>query len=184
MRLIVSSRTYQLDSATAAGNRTDTRFYSHFYPRRLGAEVLLDAVCQATESPEQFPGYPVGIRAVQVPDPALSSYFLGLFGRSQRVTACACERVGEVTLPQLLHLQNGIVVDKTRAHTGRLARLLRENRSDDQIVDDLFLATVSRLPKSDERQNIRKAMKSVPRDVGLEDLFWTLLNSKEFSFNH
>src|SRR5262249_22011782 len=105
MRVILNSRTYQLAAATKPGNETDSRFYSHFYARRLPAEVLLDALSQSTGVPETFPGYPVGIRAVQLPDPTLKSYFLALFGKSERVTACACERSGEVTMPQLLHLQ-------------------------------------------------------------------------------
>src|SRR5262249_37764828 len=107
MRLILNSRAYQLDSATLRGNEQDHSFYSHYYPRRLPAEVLLDAVCQATGVPESFTGYPLGTRAIQLPDPGTASYFLTLFGRSDRVTACACERSDDVTLPQLLHLRNG-----------------------------------------------------------------------------
>src|SRR5262249_38493456 len=122
MRVILNSRTYQLAAATRPGNESDARFYSHFYARRLPAEVLLDAISQTTGVPETFQGYPVGIRAVQLPDPTLKSYFLSLFGKSERVTACACERMGEVTMPQLLHLQNGdSVVRKLNAGDGRLA---------------------------------------------------------------
>jgi hypothetical protein len=129
MRLILNSRTYQLASATRPTNETDARFYSHYYARRLPAEVLLDAISQATGVPDRFPGYPVGLRAVQLPDPGLNSYFLSLFGRSERVTACACERNGEVTMPQLLHLQNGEeVVQKVRSADGRLAKWLSWTR--------------------------------------------------------
>src|SRR4030095_10120848 len=92
MRLILNTRAYQLSSATLEANQTDTRFYSHYYARRLPAEVLLDAISTATGVPERFDGYPVGVRAVQVPDPGSASYFLRAFGRSERVTACACER--------------------------------------------------------------------------------------------
>ena len=99
-RTILLSRSYQLSSATRPGNEADARFYSHYYARRLPAEVLLDALCDATGVPERFDGYPVGVRAVQVPDPGSVSYFLKAFGRSDRVTACACERTGDVTLPQ------------------------------------------------------------------------------------
>ena len=116
MRVILNSRTYQLASATRPATQTDSRFYSHYYARRLPAEVLLDAISQATGVPDRFPGYPVGVRAVQLPDPGVNSYFLSLFGRSERVTACACERSGDVTMPQLLHLQNGeTVVQKIRS---------------------------------------------------------------------
>ncbi|HUR45371.1 MAG TPA: DUF1549 and DUF1553 domain-containing protein, partial [Candidatus Saccharimonadales bacterium] len=92
MRLILNSRTYQLSSATLAGNKTERRFYSHYYARRLPAEVLLDAMSQSIGVPDKFDGYPQGVRAIQLAEPGVSSYFLTLFGRSDRVTACACER--------------------------------------------------------------------------------------------
>src|SRR5690606_37810844 len=91
-RLIMTSRVYQLSAETRESNSLDTKFYSHFYARRLPAEVLLDAICEATGEPESFPGYPLGVRAIQIPDPSPDSYFLELFGRSERTTACACER--------------------------------------------------------------------------------------------
>jgi hypothetical protein len=186
MRLILNSRTYQLSSATRPGNETDRRFYSHYYARRLPAEVLLDALCQSTGVPEVFAGYPVGLRAVQMPDPALKSYFLSLFGRSERVTACACERNGEVTMPQLLHLQNGDDVQrKIAAPEGRLARLLQAKTNDAQVIDELFLATLSRLPSPTERAAVAKELAGGGgREIVFRDLFWALLNSKEFSFNH
>jgi hypothetical protein len=94
MRLILTSRAYQLDAATLPENETDAKFYSHYNARRLPAEVMLDAIAAATDLPDQFPGYPVGVRATQLPDPGVASYFLTLFGRSERVTACACDRQG------------------------------------------------------------------------------------------
>jgi hypothetical protein len=186
MRLILTSRTYSLASATRPGNRTDTRFYSHYYARRLPAEVLLDALSQATGVPDRFPGYPLGLRAGQLPDPTLKSYFLSLFGRSERVTACACERNGEVTMPQLLHLQNGeSVVQKVRSPDGRLARLLREKKDDAAIVEELFLATLSRPPSTEVMASVRRAVaEGGDREEVFRDLFWALLNSKEFAFTH
>jgi hypothetical protein len=186
MRLILNSRTYQLASTTRPGNKTDAKFYSHYYARRLPAEVLLDALSQSTGVPDQFPGYPVGLRAGQLPDPGLSSYFLSLFGRSERVTACACERNGEVTMPQLLHLQNGVsVVQKIRSGDGRLAQLLKVKKTDAEIIEELFLATLSRLPSEKEGNAIRQALADgSSRDEVYRDAFWALLNSKEFSFNH
>jgi hypothetical protein len=125
MRLIMNSRTYQLSAATRESNFRDTRFYSHYYARLLPAEVLLDAICQTTGSPEQFAGYPLGVRAIQVPDPGVESYFLTLFGRSERTTACACERKAEVTLPQLLHLQNSEdLYRKMKSPDGAFAKLI------------------------------------------------------------
>lgn len=186
MRVILRSRTYQLSAATRPGNVTDTRFHSHYYARRLPAEVLLDAIASASGVPDRFPDYPAGTRAAQLPDPTLPSYFLTLFGRSERVTACACERNGEVTMPQLLHLQNGEgIVAKMRDNDGRLAKRLREKTSDAALVDELFLATLSRLPTADQRERVQRALAGGDdRAEVYRDLFWALLNSKEFAFNH
>lgn len=186
MRLVLNSRTYQLSSTTRATNETDPRFYSHYYARRLPAEVMLDAISQATGVPDRFPGYPVGLRAVQLPDPGLNSYFLSLFGRSERVTACACERNGEVTMPQLLHLQNGeSVVQKTRSADGRLAKWLKEMNDPDRVMDEMCLTTVSRLPTEDERRAVKALLaQGDPKEEVFRDLFWALLNSKTFAFNH
>jgi hypothetical protein len=127
----------------------------------------------------------VGTRAVQLPEPGVASYFLTLFGRSDRVTACACERNGEVTLPQVLHLQNSDdVLKKIRSSEGRLAALLKQE-DDGKLVEELFLATVARLPRASELAAIQKARASGDaRDEVYRDLFWALLNSKEFAFNH
>ncbi len=186
MRLLLNSRAYQLSSTTRLMNEKDTRFYSHYYARRLSAEVLLDALARSTGVADEFPGYPVGVRAVQIPDPSLKSYFLSLFGRSERLTACACERTGEVTMPQLLHLQNGdSVVRKVSAAGGRLAALLKSGKTDAQVVEELFLATLSRLPTAAEVGAVRAALaEGDPREVALRDVYWALLNSKEFAFNH
>jgi hypothetical protein len=186
MRTILNSRTYQLSAATTPGNAADTKFYSHYYARRLPAEVLLDAVCQSTGVPESFPGYPVGIRALQLPDPGVRSYFLALFGRSERVTACACERNGEVTLPQLLHITNGQgLSDRIRSGEGRLAGWLKAGLSNENIIEELFLATLSRLPRANEQAVINDALaRSDNREEALRDVFWALLNTKEYSFNH
>jgi hypothetical protein len=186
MRTILNSRTYQLASGTSPKNETDTRFYSHYYARRLPAEVLLDALASATGVPDEFPGYPGGIRAGQLPDPTLKNYFLTTFGRSERVTACACERNGEVTLPQLLHLMNGpSVVDKVRHGEGRLAKLLRDKPSAAKVVEELFLATLSRKPTALEVEKVTKTLADAENpEEGYRDLFWALLNAKEFSFNH
>jgi hypothetical protein len=184
IRVILNSETYQLSSATLPGNEGDRRFYSHYYARRLGSEALADAICQATGAPDNFPGYPVGVRAITVPDPGVNSYFLSLFGRSERVTACACERKGDVTLPQLLHLQNGEeIAQKIRSGDGRLALLLKE-QDNAKIADELFCLALGRPASAKEREAVEKSLKSGPRDEVFQDLFWALLNTKEFAFNH
>jgi hypothetical protein len=185
MRLILNSRTYQLSAATRPGNETDQRFYSHYFARRLPAEVMLDAIARATGVPDDFKGYPVGTRAIQLPEPGISSYFLTLFGRSDRVTACACERQGEVTLPQLLHLQNGdATVKKIASDQNRLSQMLRSSASAEAIVEELFLATLSRRPSKAEMASVQAALRTGERTEAFQDLFWALLNSKEFAFNH
>jgi hypothetical protein len=187
MRVILNSRTYQLSSATRPGNVTDTRFCSHYRARRLPAEVLLDALCQTTGIPDEFTGYPVGTRAIQVPDTSNKHYFLTLFGKSDRVTACACERSGEVTLPQLMHLENGdSVVRKISSMEGRLLRLLKDPKyNDDALITELFLVTLSRPPSPEVLASVRqKAAAAKDRHEFYRDLFWALLNATEFSFNH
>jgi hypothetical protein len=186
IRLVLNSQTYQLESVTIPGNETDTRFYSHYYPKRLGAEVILDAVSFSTGIPENFPGYPEGIRAVQVPDPSIRSYFLSVFGRSERVTACACERSEEVSLPQLLHLQNGQwIADKMGNPKGKLKTLISDKRTDNEKISEMFLTTLSRLPTEKEAAALVKELaKSTSKEEFYQDAFWALLNTVEFSFNH
>jgi hypothetical protein len=183
MRVILNSRTYQLSSATRPGNETDSRFYSHYYARRLPAEVMLDAICDATAVPERFDGYPLGLRAVQVPDPGAASYFLRTFGRSERVTACACERAGDVSLPQVLHLIGGDVTAKVNNGNGWLAKQLAAEKDDDKLLDALFLRTLARKPSATERAKVKELLQDTPRDDLFRDLFWAILNSKEFLFN-
>src|SRR5262249_55133754 len=145
-----------------------------------------DAIASATGVADSFPGYPAGLRAGQLPDPGLKSYFLSLFGRSERVTACACERSGEVTMPQLLHLQNGqTITEKIGNGGGRLAKLTRDRKGPDAISDELFLATLSRPPTAKQRASVKASLDEGEKaEEVFRDLFWALLNSKEFAFNH
>lgn len=186
VRFVVSSRAYQLTSATTPNNSTDGRFYSHYYARRLPAEVLLDALGSATGTSEKFDGYPDGVRAIQIPDPSSHSAFLKMFGSSERVTACACERNGDVTLPQLLSLQNGDrLLAKLKDGNGALAKLLKEQPDDAKLTEELFLRALGRVPTADEVKAVKAALAGGdPRDEVLRDLAWALLNAKEFAFNH
>lgn len=185
MRLILTSRTYQLSSATTKANAADARFYSHYMARRLPAEVLLDAVCDVTAAPETFPGYPVGTRAVQVPDPGSQSRFLNLFGRSERTTACACERKGDVTLSQLLHLANGEALANKAANGGWLAGALAKEPDDAKLLDQITLRAFSRPATAAEKEAVAKLRASgdARKDV-FADFVWAVLNSKDFAFNH
>ncbi|MBI3858445.1 MAG: DUF1553 domain-containing protein, partial [Planctomycetes bacterium] len=185
MKLILTSRAYQLSSTTRPENEQDRRLYSHYYAKRMSAEVLLDAISQVTGVPDAFPGYPVGIRATQLPDPGVESHFLKLFGQSDRVTACACERNGDVTLPQLLHLQNGAsVVEKIKSADGRLSKLIQETPDDAKLIETLFLTVMGRRPRESESKTVAKMFDGSDRAEVIRDLFWALVNSKELVFNH
>jgi len=187
MRLILTSRAYGLSSQTLGGNETETRFYSHYSARRLPAEVLSDAIASATGVPTKFDGYPLGLRAIQLPDPQVGSYFLSLFGRSDRVTACACERKGEVTLPQLLHLHNGDEIQRQIAAAGGLLSAVLKDADDRAVTDALFAVSMQRKATEAEFAAIRPQLAAgtpEERRAAFTDVFWALLNTKEFAFNH
>jgi hypothetical protein len=184
MRQILNSRAYQLQSETLPENKDDRRFHSHYLARRLPAEVMLDALCQSTGIPEKFDGYPYGIRAIQLPGPETGSYFMETFGRSDRVTACACERQPEVTLPQVLHIRNSDDIQRKLDNpNGTLAVILHSHKSNGDRENAIFLETLGRFPKQEESQALKEHFESVDTPPW-KDLFWALLNTKEFAFNH
>jgi hypothetical protein len=186
MRTIATSRTYALASDPLPTNAADRKFFSHYYPRRLPAEVLADALARATGTPERYEGYAVGLRAVQLPDPGVRNYLLDTFGRPERVTPCACERTAEVTMPQVLHLMNGADLDRRLdAPGGRLRGLLDSGRPDEGVAEALFLATLGRPPAAEQRRAVESALAAGgDRAATFRDLLWALVNSKEFLFNH
>jgi hypothetical protein len=233
MRRILSSAAYQRSSATVPGNEGDERFYSRSYARRLKAEVLLDAVSQVTEAPTMFNGHPSGTRALQLADAGNESYFLNVFGRPERLITCECERSNEPSMSQVLHMTNGDTLNaKIESKQNRISRLLKANADDRAIVEDLYLAALSRMPTPNEEGRLsaaladvetgdresplvslqkeisdalaikdvtrRKdalarldaAMREIPdkaaaaRRKAIEDLYWSVLSSKEFLFNH
>lgn len=143
---------------------------------------------RATGVPEPYEGYALGLRALQLPDPKVRSYLLDTFGRPERVTPCACERSSEVTMPQVLHLLNGEdLARRLTADGGRLAALLRSGKSDGEVVDQLFLATLARRPTVAQRRAVDEALAAAGPDgraAAFRDLLWALLNSKEFLFGH
>lgn len=187
VRTILNSRTYQLSSIPNAENAGETVNFSHARVRRLSAEQLLDAVVEATGVEEPFRVGPPGLRAVQIPYEKAGSRFLTMFGRpEERKTACVCIRSDETTLPQVLHLINGdTVVKKLRGEGSTLNRLLSMNYGDKQLVEELYLRVLSRLP-DDREQHLGENYLSTSDDraAGAEDLTWALLSSQEFLFNH
>lgn len=187
MRQILQSQTYQRSSRPLPGNASDTRFYSRYYPRRLMAEVLLDALSQVSGSPTQFAGYPMGWRAMQLPDSTVPSYFLESFGRPDRIITCECERANEPSMAQVLNIANGDTLNqKLKAKNNRIERLLAQNTPDEELVQELYLSALSRSPSDAEMKQIAGVLGMTPPDKKretLEDLFWGVLSSKEFLFN-
>ena len=186
MRRIMNSATYQLSSAPLVANVNRQRFYTHYNVKRLSAEVLLDAVDSACGTHERFPGVPPGTRAIALPDPNFESYFLDTLGRPRRLTNCECERTSEPNMAQVLHLANGEMLEKKLADkTGRVARLETSGVEADAAIRQLYLATFSRPPNSQELATCRELVaKSQDRRRGLENILWALCNSREFLFNH
>ena len=186
VRDICTSMAYQRSSQVNETNAGDKKNFSHAYVRRVRAEVLLDAISQITNRPNKFQGLPLGARAVQIADGAVSTYFLTTFGRAKRESVCACEVKMEPTLSQALHLMNGDAVHDSIKSGGVAAAMVRDKKTDREIVDNLYLRCFGRLPKDKEWSAIQQAIAESAdnRQAAIEDLFWALLNSKEFYFNH
>jgi hypothetical protein len=187
MRAILQSKTYQRSSQPLAENKSDGRFYSRYYPRRLMAEVLLDAMSQVTGAATQFGDYPLGWRAMQLPDANVNSYFLKTFGRPERIITCECERTAEPTMVQVLHISNGNSLnDKLQAKGNRLEQLLSTSTPDDKLLDELYLSSLSRPPTDEEKSRLLAVFAEPGQDkrLVLEDLYWSVLSSREFLFNH
>ncbi len=195
IRTIMQSATYQTSSEPLKENADDDKYGSHFVIKRLPAEVLLDAYSQVTQVTEKFDGYPVGMRGMQLPDTAVKSYFLTAFGRPVRQQTRESERTSVPTITQALHIINGDTLNnKLRAPGSSVDMLLKLGFSDKQIVDYLYLASLSRHPTDRERSALVGALASAeqqkipgvddPRRAALVDMSWSLLTSEEFMFNH
>ena len=187
MRLILTSQSYQRGSQATKGNEPDERFYSRYYPKRLKAEVLLDIMSQVTASPTAFKDFPAGTRAMQLPDANIASDFLKTFGRPERILTCECERSDEPSMTQVLHILNGeTLIQKLEAKDNRLSKQLEANLPPEQLADELFLAALSRFPTDRERQRMAEILSVASpeeRRQSVEDLYWSVLSSKEFLFN-
>ncbi len=187
IRTITASRSYQLSSRPNSTNEKDVSGFSRAYFRRIDAEVLLDMVSQTTGVAERFGGTTPGTRAMQLWDSKANHYFLKLFGRPQRLSACSCERIHEPSVAQVLHLLNAPEIQAKLAHDhGRVARLVRDQNDDQAVVEELYLTFYSRLPTSDETAVGVAHLRRDPaqRRQAAEDLAWSLMNTLEFVFNH
>jgi hypothetical protein len=201
MRAILVSETYQRSSVPLPENKDDSRFYSRYYPRRLMAEVMLDAISQVTAEPTTFrmdkrnanrgigDSYPMGYRALQLPDSHTASYFLNSFGRPNRVQTCECERTNEPSMAQALHIANGDTLnEKLAAKDNRVDQLMANCKSDTALTNQIYLLALSRLPTEPERAAISKVLAQAgtpeQKRPAVEDVFWSVMSSREFLFNH
>jgi hypothetical protein len=186
MHTIMTSRTYQASSTPTRNNRIDTQFFSRYPARRLPAEELMDAVAQVTGVPDRFATYPLGTRAIELSDTELASLTLDTFGRPPRVMPIDSERCSAPSMSQALELLNGEALQsKLKNSDGALARLLKSNPADACVIEDLFLRALSRRPTPKEKADLVRLLPTAPsREEAMQDVFWALINSKEFLFNH
>ncbi|MDA0808533.1 MAG: DUF1553 domain-containing protein [Planctomycetota bacterium] len=184
IRVIMTSRLYQLDSQPTEQNVLDQRFYSHYHVKRLPAEPLLDAIDQVTGSPTKFKNLPAGTRATELPDAEYPNYFLNTFAKPRRASVCECERSPDENLVQALHTLNGdTLTTKLADSNGRIARLINEKKSAEAIVQELYHAALCRPPSDAELQTSIEYVKESPTpQEGYEDILWGLMNSKYFLF--
>jgi hypothetical protein len=188
-RTILNSRTYQLSSAPNESNRRDRTNFARSYPRPMMAEAVLDVLNDALGSAEDFGGdAPVGSRAVEVATNRVQSSHAArvfrVFGRPGRTSTCDCERPSGPALPQTLFLMTDPTLLK-KLTAGRLEKLINAKLSDAQIVEELFLATLTRFPESSEkRAALEQVSAATDRMAGLTDVLWALINTREFILNH
>ena len=186
-RTLLNSRAYQLESKPLPGNEDDAQNFSHASAKALPAEVLLDALSATTGSPEKFNGWPEGVRAIQLWDNRIPSYFFRIFGRPLRASVCECERSNEPSITQALHLMNSPEIgEKIRAKNGTARKLADTMKTPAEVIEELYLTVLARLPSEREKTTMLKvfAEAGADRRAATEDVLWALLNTKEFLFNH
>jgi hypothetical protein len=188
MRTIMNSRAYELSADITVGNRADAVnvYFARYTVKRLTAEQLADALDFATGTREKYTGLPLGTRAIQLPDPEVKSFLLDVFGRPSRQITCECERTAQPNIAQALHLLNGgFLNQKIAASVGRIETLFKAKKALPQIVEELYLVTLSRPPRPEEVTKAEEMIARAPSPKeGTQDLLWALFNSREFLFNH
>jgi hypothetical protein len=186
LTMICTSATYALSSEPNDWNLDDTQFNSRFYPQRLPAEVLLDAIDQVTAMPTRYSGLPEGTRAIQLPDEDFTNSFLRLFGKPPRESACECERVANPSLGQSLFLMNDqFFLQKIHADKSLADQLGRSREDDPKKIERLFLTVLSRQPSEREMTTAMAHVASEEQPLSAyRNLLWVLLNTKEFLYVH
>ena len=185
VRDICNSQTYQRATQTNESNAHDSTNFAHANLRRIKAENLLDIICQVTDTQEKFRGLPLGARATQIADGRSSNYFLTTFGRATRETVCSCEVKMEPTLSQSLHLLNGSTTNAKIRQSPVLKALVERDAPPEDLIADLYVRCLTRQPTEEELDRLLPLLdEGGNRRAALEDIFWALLNSREFIFNH
>jgi hypothetical protein len=185
VRDICLSRTYQASTQPNPSNAGDTRNFARASIRRIKAETFLDCISQVTETKNKFQGLPQGARAVQIADGTISTYFLTTFGRATRETACSCEVKLEPTLSQSLHLLNGDATSNRIPQGNLIGRRLEAKTPPREIIEEMYIRCLSRKATARELASLETQLATEPdKKKMLEDVFWALLNSREFMFNH
>jgi hypothetical protein len=185
VRDICYSHTYQRNTERNDSNKDDEKNFAHGNVRRIQAELLLDCISQVTNTKDKFRGLPLGARAVQIADGGTSTYFLTTFGRANRDTVCACDVKTEPTLSQALHMINGDTIQGKIAAGGVVKQLLDGGKTPPQVIESLYLRALARRPSPEELEKLVATVTQAENpQVGLEDVFWAVLNSREFLFNH
>lgn len=182
---ICKSRTYQLAAKSNPSNEADTRNFAKSYVRRLRAEILLDVINGVTDAPDKYTGIPLGSRAVEIVDGNTSTYFLTAFGRSKRGSVCSCEVTVDPNLSQALHLLNGSTVNTKVARAKWLQEMIKAKAKPADVVNEIYWRCLSR-PANKEEQAKLKEFFTDPKEYtnSYYDIFWAVMNSKEFFFNH
>jgi hypothetical protein len=181
---IATSDAYGLSSGTVAGNERDTRLFSHQLPRPLTAHQIADALAQATDVPIRFQGVPR--RVIDLPDPMTANTILDTFGRCPRTASCAATPTPPLSLRQALLVIGGTVIqERVASLNGYLSSALKLELEPEELVENLYFRTVCRPPTAEETSHWAAELKhAASRREAAEDLFWALLNSREFAFNH
>lgn len=201
MRLILNSESYQRTSVSLPENKEDDKHFSRYYPRRLMAEVLHDAIAGITDVPSVFnklvltdgstadtKAYPKGTRALQLSDSSVASYFLKTFGRNERAITCECERSGTPSMVQVLHLSNGSTLnDKLKSKDCSVTGLVAREKDPAKLVEHIYLQCLARFPTEREKDGLLAVLAETPakeKRQAIEDLYWALMTSREFLFQH
>ena len=189
VRDICNSATYQRTTQATPSNKDDLNNFAKARIRRQRAEVMLDTITQVTETKNKFQGLPLGSRAVQIADGGTTNYFLTTFGRATRETVCSCEVKMDPSLSQALHLLNGPTVTAKVEQGGLVKRLITEGKTPEQVIEEIYVRSLTRKPTAEEVKQLMGQVASVgedkaQRELVLNDVFWAVLNSKEFMFNH